>query len=475
MAKRKSSLISAIQTKDIETENGMPTHSTSGDSVMDLFFKQGASRANIVDLVGLFSSAFKENVLLSVKSMFYNRDIRGGQGERDTFRAMLTWLAVNKPKIAEKVLHLVPEYGRWDDLLAVVDTPVEHMLKDLILENISNVLLRKWMPRENKSKGDVAKKLMKLLGVNAVEYRKMFSTNDETVENFMTSKRWSEINYSHVPSVASSRLRTAFHRNDGERYTDYLEKLEKGDKSVKINAGAIYPNDVIKSYLNRGKSSNTPDKTVEAQWKALPDFVGDVNALAVIDTSGSMQSDLAWEVAYSLGIYLAERNKSIFKDVFITFSTMAKMVHLTGSTLLDKVNVIRGNAIVSNTNFESVFNLILDKAVGYKVPQEDMPDMLIVISDMQFDECVDGSSNTAMEMMKKKYAKAGYIMPQIIFWNVRSSNGVPAKINEQGVALVSGYSPSIMKSVLGGQMTPLGMMEKVLNSERYEAVEKALS
>jgi hypothetical protein len=220
------------------------------------------------------------------------------------------------------------------------------------------------------------------------------------------------------------------------------------------------------------------DRTLEAQWKALPNYVQDDDSyIAVVDTSGSMHGSqdngLAGKVAFALGIYLAERNKSVFKDAVITFSRVARLIELKG-TLQNKVNTLLRNAIIENTNLESVFDLILNKAVAGNVSQEDMPNNVLILSDMQFDSGADRNDN-AMRMIAKKYATAGYEMPQLIYWNLRSSNGVPVKFDEKGTCLVSGFSPSIMQSLLGGTLTPMNMMLKVLDSERYAEIENRLS
>ena len=473
----RNKLYNAIQSNDMFTENGMFTNSTSGSNVLDLYFKMGAMRSQSESaIIELFENALQENPTLAIKAMFYNRDIRGGQGERRSFRVMFEYLCNKYPEIAVSIFQLVPEYGRWDDLLVATSSEINMKVVKFIYDALisGNVLAKKWMPREGKKNEDMSFFLMDAMGLDAQQYRNLISLDGEVVENLMCSNKWTDINYSHVPSIASKNYRKAFGRHDAEGYGDYLSKLEKGDKSVKINAGAIFPNDIIKSYLN-DRRSNQIDGTIEAQWKALPDFVpDDLNFIVVADTSGSMHGDIAWEVAYSLAIYLGERNKSVFKDAFITFSRIERLVTLSGATLREKVTSMLKNEIVENTNLDSVFNLILNKAKEYSVPEEDMPDVILIISDMQFDSSGAQISDNALQMIRRKYESAGYKLPQVIFWNVRSSNGIPVKFDEVGTAAVSGYSPSVMKNVLSGEVTPLGMMMKTLNSERYAPVEEAL-
>lgn len=478
----RSKLYNAIQSNDARTENGMVTHSTSGSAVLDMFFKMGGMRGQDESaIIDLFSNAYYEDSILAIKAMFYNRDVRGGQGERRSFQIMFKWLCENQPRDAKLVFDLIPEYGRWDDLFVGMDTSLYANIIVFLHKNLmaGNVLLKKWMPRENKAKGALAVSLMEAFGMSPKQYRQAIALHGEVVENQMCAGEWSEINYNHVPSIASKNYRSAFGTHDAERYGEWLSALESGSKDAKINAGAIFPHNIVAPYLD-AKYSTTIDRTLEAQWKALPDFVQEgVNFVAVVDTSGSMHQEvfehgLAGKVAYALGIYLAERNKSVFKDAVITFSRVAKLIELKG-TLRQKVDTLIENAIVQNTNFESVFNLILDKAVAGGVAEEDMPDNIIVLSDMQFDEGVDRVNDSAMSMIARKYAQAGYTMPQIIYWNLRSSNGVPVKFDEKGTCLVSGFSPSLMQSLLGGAPTPMNMMLDVLDRERYAEIENRLS
>lgn len=477
-----SSLYKAIQSNDAHTENGMVTHSTSGSAVLDMFFKMGGMRGQDESaIIDLFSNAYYEDSILAIKAMFYNRDVRGGQGERRSFQIMFKWLCENQPSDAKLVFDLIPEYGRWDDLFVGLDTNLYSNIVVLLHKNLmaDNVLLKKWMPRENKSKGSLAVSLMEAFNMSPKQYRQAIALHGEVVENQMCAGEWSEINYSHVPSVASKNYRSAFGTHDADRYGNWLSALENGSPEVKINAGAIFPHDITAPYLDN-KHSMPVDRTLEAQWKALPDYVQEgVNFIAVVDTSGSMhmqsaQNGLAGKVAFALGIYLAERNKSVFKDAVITFSRHAQLIPLTG-TLQNKVRTLVNKSIVEDTNLESVFNLILDKAVAGHVAEEDMPDNIIILSDMQFNEGVERVTDSAMSMIARKYAQAGYTMPQLIYWNLRSSNGVPVKFDEKGTCLVSGFSPSLMESLLGGALTPMNMMLSVLDRERYAEIENRLS
>ena len=467
----------ALTTNDMYTENGMPTHSHSGNDVLNMFFKMGGSRnMGENEIVSVFEAALKDSPVLALKCMFYNRDIRGGQGERRSFRVMFEYLSRKHPELARALLVLVAEFGRWDDVLVALENIPEDVSELLwkAVNSEDSAMARKWMPRENKKDGKIAKKIAKLWGVTPRQYRKIIATNDETVENLMCGNLWEDVNYNHVPSVASKKYRKAFFRHDEQGYSTWLESLEKEDGSAKINAGAIFPHDIVSNYL-RGYEKSTLDRTLEAQWKALPDYVGDgLSFVPVVDVSGSMNG-LPMEVAVSLGIYLSERNKSTFKDGFITFSERPQFQYLTGSELCSKVNQLHTADWDMNTDLEAVFKLVLEKAIGANLVQEDMPSHIIILSDMQFDQCVENSGDNVYQMASRMYENAGYALPQLVFWNLNSGGGFPVKFDQHGTCLVSGFSPSIMQSLMAGELDPMSMMLSVLDGERYSLVDECLS
>ena len=471
-------LFSALTTNDVLTENGMPTHSTSNSPVLDLFFRMGGSRQMSENaLTADFSKAFASDPLLATKAMFYNRDVRGGQGERRSFRVFLKWLAQNHPEVVRKNLHLIPEYGRWDDVFVVFGTSLEEnairLIKSALLEN-SNGLCAKWMPREGKAGyAEYGNKIRKYLDLRPREYRKLLSRLTKVVENQMCADAWNEIKYEQVPSIASNKYRTAFYRHDEDRYSKFVEKAIKGE--VKVHADAIFPHDIVKKILNGigwmgyGKGlSQTEKNSIQAQWMNLPDYVGEGSFIPVCDVSGSMNG-LPMEVSISLGIYLSERNKGTFKDGFITFSRRPQLQILKGS-LFDKVSQLSIAHWEMNTNLEAVFNLIVDSAVRDGLSQDELPENILILSDMQFDQCIHAPSENAMSMIERKYKSAGYKVPNVVFWNLRTSSGIPVKMHQSGTALVSGFSPSIMKNLLAGEMNPVTVMLSTLNSERYSKV-----
>jgi hypothetical protein len=479
-----NALITAMQTKDTLTENGMPTHSTSGRKVVDLFYKMGGARSlGTVGVQAMFAEAFGESATLATKAAFYNRDVRGGQGERETFRAMFHWLCEYAPETAVRNIPNVPFYGRWDDLFVAQGTAVELAAFEFYAQALQkgDGLAAKWAPREGKARNaPAADKLRRTLKLSWQDYRKLLAGNTKVIETALCRKEWAAINYSHVPSMAIKKYRKSFYKNDAERYMTWVAELQKAPAErapgVKINASAIYPHDIAKpfirdnaAYWDRGNRTNAA--ALEAQWKALPNYMGEGRkVIPVIDVSESMFGDHAVEVAVSLGLYVAERNVGPFKDVFISFSQVPQLYVLKNPSLEGRVKEVFPTKGY-NTNLQAVFQLVLGQAVKHNVPADEMPNTILLLSDMQFDRCLGDVSASAIEMIDQMYTKAGYARPNIVFWNLRTSSGVPVKVDERGTALVSGFSPSILEQVLGGdEMTPQAVMLRKLTSERYERV-----
>jgi hypothetical protein len=329
-----------------------------------------------------------------------------------------------------------------------------------------NGLAAKWMPR----KGPDAVALRQHFVWTPKFYRKRLVELTKVVEQDMCANRWDGINYSHVPSVAASRYKKAFWKHSPERYKEYVDALTKGDPSVKINASAIFPHDVIKPLIRSyGNTSKVEMDVIVAQWKALPDYVGDNAILPIVDVSGSMTTPVsknltALDVSLSLGLYLADKNRGPFKDTFLTFSGSPELLHLKGN-IAQKIQQMNSSTWQMNTNLHAAIQKVLDVAVAGNAAPEDMPKYLLVLSDMQFDQCAQ-YDDSAMKMIRRKYAEAGYEVPNVIFWNLNARDNVPVKFNEKGVGLVSGFSPAILKAILAGDVDPVKIMMRAV--ERYE-------
>ena len=468
-----------------ETLNGAKAYKSTLNECVDLFGKISACRKDIPQARKLFALAFKEDPETATRILFNARDIRGGQGEREVFRNLFKDLVSENSEIGEKLVELIPVYGRWDDLLVLENTSAWGRVQYIILEQLrkdevaltagENVsLLGKWMPSINASSADskrLGRRFAQLLGKNEREYRKFLTalrSRIKIVEQKMCSKEWSEIDYEHLPSRAGFMYRKAFAKRDATRYAEYLSAVEKGDK--KINAGTIYPYEIVENYLYKGASN---DKTIDLMWEALPNYMEgqELNGLVVADVSGSMMGT-PMAVSISLAMYIAERNTGIWKDKFITFSYRPEIQTIAGKTVGDRIRNLSRADWAGNTDLRAVFESVLNAGIKNDVPDAEMPKKLIIVSDMQFDQACASNKRTNFEQIEKMYRKAGYEMPQLVFWNVNAIGGnVPMTIHDTGTCLVSGCSPSILKSVLGGKViTPVDVMRDAVYNERYAPI-----
>lgn len=495
------------------TENGAVGYRTTGKELLDINFAVSSMRnMDEHQIVDKFVKAFYENKLWAIKWLFYVRDVREGMGERRLFRICMKYLAEKHSDVAKATLPLIAGYGRWDDLLCLLDTDlvndVVELFKNQLDEDMQNMnegksvsLLAKWLPSINASSKEtkrLAHIIVSKFEITERQYRKMLSKLRaylKVVEVSMSKKGWGEINYSAVPSRANLIYNAAFLRNDEERRRAYLENLQKGE--TKINAGVLFPHDIVHRYYEGSgwvmELKSSDDVTLEELWKALPDFVnGAGNTICVADSSGSMTSCVggtsvtALDVANALAIYFAERSSGQFKDNYITFSENPQLVNLsTAKSLREKIEIVDEYAEVANTNIEAVFNLILQTAINKNMSQDELPQNILILSDMEFDSCIgcDGDSKWKVtrptkrlfKVFAERYAKYGYKLPRLVFWNICSRTGtIPVKENDLGVALVSGFSPVIAKMVLSNRTDPLDCLLEQINSERYDAIEKVI-
>lgn len=493
------------------TENGAVGFKTTGKKLLDMNFSITSMRnMNENQIVDKFVKTFYENKLLAVKWLFYVRDAREGVGERRLFRTCMKYLGKEHPEIAKAVIHLIPEYGRWDDCFCLLDSTMKeeiiNIIKKQLTEDMNNMatnkpisLLGKWMPSCNTSSNETKRLACILrtgLGVSEKQYRKMLSklrSYLKVVEKSMSKNEWNEINYATVPSRANLIYNSAFLKHDEQRRRAYLGKLVKGE--TKINAGVVFPHDIVTKYRGNGTYRNLSllDIALEEMWKALPDYVqGAGNTICVSDGSGSMTSRISGtntsclDVAVALSIYFAERSSGQFKDKFITFSEHPQLVDLSyGKSLKEKLEIAFRYNEVANTNIEKVFDLILTTAVDNKMTQEELPQNILILSDMEFDSCATSGnyrngrsrrpSAKLFEVFAQRFAEHGYKLPRLVFWNICSRTGtIPVKENDLGVALVSGFSPAIVKMVLSNSTDPFECLLEQLNTERYLPIENAI-
>ena len=449
------------------TENGDKTYKTSLNACVDLFFKAGTLRHTPSAVLPLFEAAYREDRVLALKLALWTRDIRGGAGERDVFQNIMFWLEVNAVEDAVRLIKLVPQFGYWKELFKMMNTSqtqfaVVKSFADAILAG--DGLAAKWMPR----KGPFTNRVRGLAQMTPKAFRRMLVHSTNVVETRMCAKDWNEINYSHVPSVAMKTYANAFKKHDGERFSSFLTKVEKGE--VKINAGALFPYDCIRKGVD--------DRTASAQWSALPDFVPEeVNFLPMIDVSGSMdqQSGIdgltAMDIAVSVGMYLMERNKSAFKDLALTFHSHPDWIQSSKShSIQTRFNHIKRAPWGGSTNLLAGFQQILSHAVRHGLKQSDMPTHLLVLSDMEFNATRSGTFATAQQ----DFERAGYKLPTVVFWNIAragAGKSVPVRYDTSGAILVSGSSPAVVKGLLGGVQSPIEAMLATINSDRYNVID----
>lgn len=476
--------LTAVNSNRTRTENGAATFDSSGSALTDLFFAIGASRGK--DITNLFVRALSEDKDIAIRTMLWARDVRGGSGERQTVRNLLQYLESTDPEMVIRLIPKIAELGRFDDLFIFKTAPVKLAAFGFYREALmqGNGLAFKWAPREKSAKRDIAREFMKFLEMSPTRYRKFLASNTKVIEQNMCAKDWTGINYSHVPSVASARYRKAFYKNDADRYAAYVQALTKPEtavEKVKVNASAIFPYDVIKNlfdeygYSYGRKSINETDRNlIRAQWKALP-TVSLNNVLPVVDVSGSMMTPVsgstqALHISVGLGLYLTERQEGAFKNVICSFSERPALYTVSGE-IDQKIKHAMSMQWGMSTNLEAAFKLILDHAVKHNVPQHEMPKTLLILSDMEFNQCVQGGSkDTLYENARKQFNKAGYNLPQVVFWNLNARNrNNPVEFNTSGTALISGYSPNVAKALMEGDVpNPLAMLKKTVMKERYD-------
>lgn len=470
------------------TENGAVTYATSRSDILDLFALGAAAKGDVSTLI---ENALDEDFDLGLRAILYLSDIREGQGRRDFFKSALKIVLRRDKEKARKLLAYIPEFGRWDYLYWFMGTSLERDALNLMrLEVVSAItnerpsLVFKWMASEDASSVETkrnAEITRKYFGMPKKNYRKLLSEGRriaDIVERKMSTGEWELIKYETVPSVAMKKYRKAFENHSVKKFEQFLNKVETGE--AKINASVIYPVDVLRAGLS---SSDLSYRASLAQWNALPNYVAQgLRVMPVVDTSGSMGgTGHAMGIAGSLGIYLAEKLEGTFKNCVMSFSAEAKLFDLNGKgDAFQKYEYLRRNSINENTNLQSVFTLLLNTATKNRIPADQMPNRIVIMSDMEFDQATGTgywsrtrNEITNLDAIRSKYAASGYEFPQIIFWNVEAcTKQTPATMNDQGIIMVSGYSPVILKAVLSDEpyVTPYKAMLNTLMVKRYDIV-----
>lgn len=484
------------------TLNGAKNHATTGDACLDLFAVAGGMRyRNPADTIRLFELAYIENRELAMKLLFHIRDIRKGMGERQMFRNILRHVAKRWPESARKNVHLIAEFGRWDDLLCLYKTPAQREMVRIIRQQLEKdlaaadrrdagdldapiSLLAKWLPSPNTSSSKTRKLgcwMARQLGMEEWEYRKMLSrlrAHTCITERYLTRKSLDKIDYEAVPAGAMLKYRSAFARSDAEGFSGYLEDVRNADKTM--HADTLFPYQIIKPVLKnysglRGfTETDIPGVDVlEALWNSQGMEIGQQNALCVVDTSGSMYccDKRPITMAAALGLYYAERCQGLFHNHMITFTSTPRLVKIHGKTLAEKLNYMLCQNWGMSTNLEAVFDLLLDTAVKHRAAQEEMPSAIYIISDMEFNVAFRNPDKTIFQNARERFAQFGYQLPAVVFHNVNSwQMQTPVRAHTQGAALTSGAGTASFAHKYTAETTPMNHMLRVLLSDRYKEV-----
>ena len=481
------------------TENGALTHKTTKSMLLDMFAMGAAMRNRSGnDVICMFKNAYEENPEYALKCLFYIRDVRGGQGERRFFRTCYHWLAMKYPEAAQRNMQYIPEFGRWDDMYCLLGTSLESdmfaLLKKQFVLDLScqtPSLLAKWLPSCNaSSKETIAKGNMtrEAFGLTQKEYRKALSVLRKRInvlERLMSANEWDKIEFDKIPSKAGLIYKNAFARRDIIKAK--YEKFAK-DENTKVNAGTLYPYEVVEKALQCRftRMDDTDRLMVNKYWENLPNWVKDANfnGICVVDTSGSM-SGTPINVAISLGMYCAERAGGPFANHYISFASRPQLIETKGADFVDKVNRIYSTNLIDNTNIEAVFDLLLNTAIQNNCSQEEIPQNIVIISDMQMDAARGIGRNynyntgrwesnpnipmeTLMESIRRKWNDNMYQMPHLVYWNVDARDNTILDGGDN-VSYVSGFSPSIFRSILTGKNS-MDLMYEVLDNERYAVI-----
>ena len=439
----------------VYTDNGDTAYITTFNANLDFFGLAGASRYNQKQVLDLFECAFDEDKALALKNLLYLRDIRSGLGERDSFRTCFKWLCNNHKDYAEILSRYIPKYGRWDDCLVALHTPLENtmikkiqyqLVRDLDSKDVS--LLSKWLPSINASSQKTqneAKYLCKKMNMSYAEYRKILSKlrGARIIENNLRNKDYT-FDYAKVCGGSMHKYRQAFFRNDYERYISYINAVKKGES--KIHSKTLYPYQIIHEF--KFDMSEIEKDAMQVKWDNYPKVEMDKNTIVVRDGSGSMTwpNNMPYDIATSLAILFSERLKGEFKNKFITFSSSPELVELHGD-LYDKLVQVQQYRDISNTNIEKVYDLILDAVSKVDYTKENQIDRIVIISDMEFDNGVCGIPT--FEIFEKKFNKLGYPLPEIVYWNVNArSIHFAAMAKNPKIRFVSGSSANVIENIL---------------------------
>lgn len=474
------------------TENNAVSLRSTLDAVYDLFALGAAYRQRSEeDIINLFKKAYRENAELAMKCLFYIRDAREGQGERRFFRVCMNWLAKSDDReAAKRNLQYVSEFGRWDDLYCFIDTPLQDDALEIMRQQIAldmscktPSLLAKWLKSINTSSAEsrrLANITREYFGMTHKQYRRTLSILRERInvlEKLMSAGEWDKIEFDKIPSRAGLIYRNAFARRDvlRERYEKFIM-----DKNTKVNAKVLYPYECVKSaldYIDYGCADKLERAAINKYWDNLRNYFDGAafNGMALVDTSGSMtikrNSIAPINISIALGLYCAEKCSGPYAGHFITFESNPHFIEVEGKDFVEKVENISNAPWGNSTNLEKAFDLMLDVAIRNNLSQKDIPENLIVISDMEFDQTGRNNCifNTLCDGIKNRWKAVGYEMPHLVFWNCNARHDLIPMKDDGNVTFVSGASPVIFEMIMSGKKG-IEVMKETLECERYSCI-----
>lgn len=457
-----------------KTYNNAFAYGHSEDHLLELFSKGGSIKGKQTyyhgddpDFITLFKNAWRTGRYETVmKILFWVRDCRGGAGARQNFRVAIKWLADEYPGWVKANINLIPMYGRWDDLKVLYDTPCEEDALNLwstaILSDNKNIspLAAKWAGRQDF-------KLRNYLKMTPKEFRKLLvKVTGNVTETYMCAGEWEKIDFSKVPSVAGSRYSGAFKKHQLERYAQWCQSLKTNGR---LNASVLFPHDIIRM----ARKTEDNGVLVEKMFSELPDYIDnkESRAIALCDFSESMNIHVsggvrAMDVSLGLGLYCGDRlgRDNPFWRRLIPFSTDAKLKSWHDQSVLKAIKEIPDH-YVGSTNIESALNLLLNTARFMDIKNDKMINKLIILSDMQFDEATTNSDDHVIEKCLDEWEVNGYERPSIIYWNLYPYGNQQARCTSKNVAMVSGFSPAILKNILDDNCNPIQIMNNTI--EKY--------
>lgn len=462
------------------TENGALTNKSTENDFLDLFYNISNPLKDVASFITILDKCLSVNVDLTYRILMYGRDILRGGGRRDRFVTAVNYLT-NTGYDTVRLLSYSVNTGisYYKDWINVYNSTSSENFKYETVQEFASIIrnldssptiydanLLKWLPR----KGELFNEIRKVLKVSPKELRKILVTYGKSVEQLICGKDWEHIKFETLPGKSIALHRKMFSNRDEtkNRFSEFLVNVAAGKTTMNVG-----------TTVNAHDAFFQPADFAQAAYVTMLDKLTKVNAkvLVVSDTSDSMtwyNDGAAMKVSLSMAALFGSAITGDFHNSAITFSAEPRFITWDDSdditTILDKITT----RIAQNTNIQAVFDLILGVAVAKGVPQSDMPEFIMLISDMQFDKTVDGSNRCVDNIVriKQKYAESGYDMPQMIYWNVNDAgyDNSPITANERGI-MVSGFSQNVWNSMFDIEFlenkTPLNFMLEAVNIDRY--------